>query len=475
MLRIAVPCGSFVIVGFLATAGALAGAQPVTPEAGLSPRDGATDVSLTNAQLRWPAVPGATSYDVCFGTTPQPRLRATQAGTTFDAGVLETATTYYWRIDAATPGGRVAGQVRTFMTAGAVRFLLVGDSTVTDEIGWGKGFLHRVTSHSTVVNAAKNGRSSKSYLAEGLWRDALAHPADYILIQFGHNDQPGKGPDRETDPATTYRQNLSRYIDEARAAGARPVIVTSLARRQFGPDARIASDLGAYVEAAKAVAADRRVTVVDLHAFSIVVLDRMGPDAAARTRHHLRRTAHSTARTSRRPAAICSVRSSPTNSAGSSRNSARSSGRPPARPSRSVRTPGRLPRASAGRGSSSSRSSGMAAPTPRRSPTPSSSSSAAREAGRRTPTWRGGSSLSRRARSGRRRPTPTRRLTTARRRPSCGSWRTSTRPPGPTGSASRSSRVSTTCSRRSIRTADGRSSTRSAPTTPVTSRSTTTR
>ncbi len=59
------------------------------------------------------------------------------------------------------------------------------------------------------------------------------------------------------------------------------MIVTSLARRQFGPDAKIASDLGAYVEAAKAVAADRRATLVDLHAFSIVVLDRMGPDAAA--------------------------------------------------------------------------------------------------------------------------------------------------------------------------------------------------
>ena len=249
--------------------------------AGVSPRDGATDVSLTNAQLRWPAVQGARSYDVYLGNTPRPRLRATQAGTTFDAGVLETATTYYWRIDATTPSGPVAGQVRTFMTAGAVRFLLVGDSTVTDEIGWGKGFLHRITSHSTVVNAAKNGRSSKSYFAEGLWRDALTHPADYILIQFGHNDQPGKGPDRETDPATTYRQNLSRYVDEARAAGARPVIVTSLARRQFGPDGKIASDLGAYVEAAKAVAADRRVTVVDLNAFSIVVLDRMGPDAAA--------------------------------------------------------------------------------------------------------------------------------------------------------------------------------------------------
>ena len=281
MFRIAVSGGLLVVFGFLAGAGAVTGAQPAAPVAGPSPRDGATDVSLTNAQLRWPAVPGATSYEVYLGTAPQPRLRTTQAGTTFDAGVLETATTYYWRIDAATPAGRVAGRVRTFMTAGAVRFLLVGDSTVTDESGWGKGFLHRVTSRSTVVNAARNGRSSKSYLAEGLWRDALTHPADYILIQFGHNDQPGKGPDRETDPATTYRQNLSRYVDEARAAGARPVIVTSLARRQFGPDGRIASDLGAYVEAAKAVAAERRVTLVDLHALSVVVLDRAGPDAAA--------------------------------------------------------------------------------------------------------------------------------------------------------------------------------------------------
>ncbi len=281
MFRFATSCVPLAVVGVLAAAGALAGAQPLTPVTGITPRDGASDVSLTNAELRWPAVPGATSYDVYLGNTPQPRLRGTQAGTRFEAGVLETATTYYWRVDATTAAGRVAGQLRTFMTAGAVRFLLVGDSTVTDEIGWGKGFLHRVTSQSTVVNAAKNGRSSKSYLAEGLWRDALAHPADYILIQFGHNDQPGKGPDRETNPATTYRQNLTRYIDEARAAGARPVIVTSLARREFGPEGRIASDLGPYVEAAKAVASDRRATVLDLHAFSIVTLDRMGPDAAA--------------------------------------------------------------------------------------------------------------------------------------------------------------------------------------------------
>jgi PelA/Pel-15E family pectate lyase len=272
---------ALLIAGTVALGADAATVQPASPGGAVVPPDGARDVSLTNAQLRWPAVPSATSYEVRLGTTPRPRVRATQPGTTIDAGVLETATTYYWRIDAITPSGTVTGSMRSFMTAGAVRFLLVGDSTVTDDIGWGRGFLHRLTSHSTVTNAARNGRSSKSYRDEGLWREALSHPADFVLIQFGHNDMPGKGPERETDPATTYRENLARYVDDARRAGARPVIVTSLTRRVFGPDGRIASDLGAYVEAAKAVAAERRAMLIDLHGLSIAQLDRMGPEAAA--------------------------------------------------------------------------------------------------------------------------------------------------------------------------------------------------
>ena len=52
-----------------------------------------------------------------------------------------------------------------------------------------------------------------------------------MLIQFGHNDQPGKGPERETSPETTFREYMSRYVDEARWAGSKPVLVTSLTRR----------------------------------------------------------------------------------------------------------------------------------------------------------------------------------------------------------------------------------------------------
>jgi pectinesterase len=92
---------------------------------------------------------------------------------------------------------------------------------------------------------------------------------------------PGKGPDRETDPKTTYRTYLVRYIDEARAVGATPIIVTSLTRRLFGKDGKIHSDLGGYVAAAQAVAAEKGVAVIDLHARSIELLDRMGATAAA--------------------------------------------------------------------------------------------------------------------------------------------------------------------------------------------------
>src|ERR1035441_4427656 len=109
-----------------------------------------------------------------------------------------------------------------------LKIVLVGDSTINDEGGWGPGFRDSFGPGVEEVNLALNGRSSKSFREEGHWTPALATKPDYILIQFGHNDVPGKGPDRETDPGTTYRENLARYVDEARAAGAIPVLITSI-------------------------------------------------------------------------------------------------------------------------------------------------------------------------------------------------------------------------------------------------------
>jgi pectinesterase len=162
----------------------------------------------------------------------------------------------------------------------AIKILLVGDSTVTDASGWGAGFAKMLKPAAECVNLSAGGRSSKSFIAEGRWEKALTVKADYVLIQFGHNDEPGKGPERETDPGTTYRANMARYVDEARAAGAKPILVTSLTRRSFGPNGKIKSTLGPYVEAVRKLAAEKSVPLIDLYALSLAEVERMGPAAA---------------------------------------------------------------------------------------------------------------------------------------------------------------------------------------------------
>jgi len=147
------------------------------------------------------------------------------------------------------------------------RIVLVGDSTVTDDSGWGAGF-KQLARGAEVVNLAANGRSSKSFIDEGRWAKALDARGDYYLIQFGHNDEPGKGPERETDPKTTYRANMARYVDEARGVGGTPILVTSLVRRLFNDDGTIRTTQTPYVDAVRALAAEKKVPLIDLHAIS---------------------------------------------------------------------------------------------------------------------------------------------------------------------------------------------------------------
>ena len=160
-----------------------------------------------------------------------------------------------------------------------VRIVLVGDSTVTDFAGWGLGFKAFLTDRAVYCDAARSGRSSRSYRDEGHWAKALAMRGDYYLIQFGHNDQPGKGPKLETDPDTTFTANMARYVDEVRAIGGRPILVTSLTRRNFDHQhpGKINSTLGPYVEAVKRLATAKQVPLIDLHARSIELCERLGP------------------------------------------------------------------------------------------------------------------------------------------------------------------------------------------------------
>ncbi len=162
------------------------------------------------------------------------------------------------------------------------RIILVGDSTVAPRNGWGPGFCADVVPQVTCINLAKNGRSSATYRAEGSWAAVMdlmktnaQFSATYVMIQFGHNDQPGK-PGRSTDLATEFPANLRRYVEEVKAAGARPVLITSLTRRIF-QDGKVKDDLEPWAEATRKVAAAEGVPVLDLHTESLAAVQKMGP------------------------------------------------------------------------------------------------------------------------------------------------------------------------------------------------------
>lgn len=159
------------------------------------------------------------------------------------------------------------------------KIVLVGDSTVATGGGWGPGFCVTLTPNVTCVDLARNGRSSKSYLDEGLWQKALAEHAQYYFIQFGHND--GK-PDaaRHTDPQTGYKTNLERYIHDARAQGAIPILLTPLSRRNYRDGHLVNDDLAAYAAAARQVAQAEKVTLVDLYGMSRRLLNGMTQEQA---------------------------------------------------------------------------------------------------------------------------------------------------------------------------------------------------
>lgn len=119
---------------------------------------------------------------------------------------------------------------------------VIGDSTAAEksgfrkspERGWGMVLQGCFDDKILVDNHAVNGRSSKSFLDEGKWQKVLDRmkPGDYVLIQFGHNDEKPKA-DRHTDPGTTFDAHLARYVNETRAKGGIPVILNSVVRRCY--------------------------------------------------------------------------------------------------------------------------------------------------------------------------------------------------------------------------------------------------
>lgn len=168
-----------------------------------------------------------------------------------------------------------------------VRIILVGDSTVAKDSGWGNAFCADTAPEVTCLNMARGGRSTRSYRDAGTWAEVMAElhrqgpwKTTYVLIQFGHNDQ-STDPARHTDLATEFPANLTTYIREVRAAGATPILVTPLTRRKFTADGQVAPDLAPWAAAARTVAAREHAPLLDLYADSVMATQKLGPDGAA--------------------------------------------------------------------------------------------------------------------------------------------------------------------------------------------------
>jgi lysophospholipase L1-like esterase len=166
-----------------------------------------------------------------------------------------------------------------------IRVILVGDSTMATKSGYGDALCARFTPDVACVNLARGGRSSASFRAEGRWddvqrmlQDGASFRATYVLVQFGHNDQPGK-PGRSTDLVTEFPANMARYARETRALGAVPVLVTPLARRTF-KGAWLANDLAPWAAATRRAAAQEHAALLDLNRDSVAAVQAMGQDEA---------------------------------------------------------------------------------------------------------------------------------------------------------------------------------------------------
>ncbi|MHA6718626.1 rhamnogalacturonan acetylesterase [Sphingomonas sp. RS6] len=165
---------------------------------------------------------------------------------------------------------------------------LAGDSTVTDQpaepaASWGQMLPALFRPDIAVANHAESGETLKSFVTELRFDKLLSQvrPGDWVLIQFGHNDQKAQWPQTYADPAISYPAWLRTYIAEVRRRGGKPVLVTSPERRNF-QGGRIRHTLADYAEAMGKVAREERVPLVDLQAATIALYEAYGPAEAAR-------------------------------------------------------------------------------------------------------------------------------------------------------------------------------------------------
>jgi lysophospholipase L1-like esterase len=152
---------------------------------------------------------------------------------------------------------------------------LIGDSTMADKVkepanpetGWGQALPAWLKESAHVVNYAMNGRSTKSFIDEGRWAKVVAalQPGDFVIIQFGHNDEKADKPAVYAAPRGAYQENLRRFVRESRDRGATPILATPVARRKWSEAGELVDTHGDYPAALRAVAEAEKVPLLEMN------------------------------------------------------------------------------------------------------------------------------------------------------------------------------------------------------------------
>lgn len=168
---------------------------------------------------------------------------------------------------------------------------LCGNSTVVDQdyepwASWGQIIPRFFNDKICFANYAESGESANTFIAAGRLKKALSQmkKGDYIFMEFGHNDQKQKGPGKGA--YYSYMTSLKTFIDEARARGAHPVLVTPTQRRSFGPDGKIKDTHEDYPEAMRWLAAKENIPLIDLNEMTRTFYEAMGVEESKKAFVH---------------------------------------------------------------------------------------------------------------------------------------------------------------------------------------------
>jgi lysophospholipase L1-like esterase len=177
-----------------------------------------------------------------------------------------------------------------------ITIYIAGDSTAAmklpekrPETGWGEAFQAYFKENIKIENRAINGRSTKSFINEGHLAkiENSIQPGDYLIIQFGHNDQKIEDPERGTQPYGDYQDNLSQFIQVAYQKNAYPLLLTSVTRRKFEDDKIDSMSVGDYPEAMIQFAQKNHVPLLDIHKSTNEFMGKAGDEESKKYYLHL--------------------------------------------------------------------------------------------------------------------------------------------------------------------------------------------